>query len=427
MGKQLMLIPITGMILLTVSGCSTSPQTNRTMTDHTHPATAAVSHVIVKSESSTSGLKTSSLPGSGISQPNQKTKQGSPSSTRDSLLSYSQEVGLIHSKGYTVDENKPNANVQTATGDTLSAWIATATDSQDGYNQFVFFFLNGEYLGTDTAKPSIEITRVEPDRQSVAVTYSVYTKNDSFADPTGKPITITYTWNGSRLIPNKAYPKQFQNQDTMSVQSQHLTRGASLFHQVFKTSNHSPEVFLTPSIGFKMTNLGGGMNNFEYQFSKTTNGGETWIAMSRDHFSNVIGISFLNEKVGFLLNNSPAYAVTPNLYMTQNGGVSWKKEDLPIPLTYKNVYRFSDFPIFFSNKIGFIPIYGISMHSSTSKHFLYMLVSTNSGNTWTPYTQFHGAGLTWTTNKNSLSVTHGTKTINIEDLFGIWRVTSVGF
>ncbi|MFB5191832.1 peptidoglycan-binding protein [Alicyclobacillus fastidiosus] len=123
--------------------------------------------------------------------------------------SVASEVALIKGKGYSVNSATPNASVQTNSGDTLTAWIGVARQG-DGHNQFVFFFLNGKYLGTDTAKPSAEITSAKPaGTGSIAVTYPVYKKNDSYANPTGVPDTITYHWNGSRLIPNKPYPKQF--------------------------------------------------------------------------------------------------------------------------------------------------------------------------------------------------------------------------
>lgn len=131
------------------------------------------------------------------------------------LNKYSNEITLINGKGYDVPgtaydvtRTTPNASVQAPSGETLSAWIGEKMAS-DGHNQFVFFFLNGKYLGTDTAKPSLEITSAKAVGNGIAVTYPVYKKNDSFANPTGTPVTITYTWNGSKLIPNKPYPSQF--------------------------------------------------------------------------------------------------------------------------------------------------------------------------------------------------------------------------
>lgn len=125
--------------------------------------------------------------------------------------SNAQDIALISQKGYGVTSTTPNASVKTASGAMLTSWIGTAKKSQDGYNHYVFFFLNGKYLGTDTTQPSLEITRTQPAGiGSIAVTYPVYQKNNSFADPTGVPVTITYHWNGTHLLPNKPYPQQFR-------------------------------------------------------------------------------------------------------------------------------------------------------------------------------------------------------------------------
>ncbi|WDL95921.1 LppP/LprE family lipoprotein [Alicyclobacillus sp. ALC3] len=124
-------------------------------------------------------------------------------------VTYASEMAVIHSKGYSVTAHKPNASVKTATGETLSAWICILSASQDGYAEHVFFFLNGKFLETD-AQLSPEITTAKAaGTGAIAVTYPVYKSTDALAKPTGTPVTITYTWNGSKLVANKPYPKQF--------------------------------------------------------------------------------------------------------------------------------------------------------------------------------------------------------------------------
>lgn len=126
---------------------------------------------------------------------------------------YASEIALIKRKGYSVTAEKPNAFVQTASGKTLSAWIGVLSASQDGHNLRVFFFLNGNYVGTD-AQESLEITSAKAANNGIAVTYPVYRASDSLANPTGTPVTITYTWNGSKVVANKPYPKQFAGNST---------------------------------------------------------------------------------------------------------------------------------------------------------------------------------------------------------------------
>lgn len=504
------------------------------------------------------------------------TPSKTPLSQTSSYFSDASQIGLIKARGYTVDEKAPNATVRTASGDTLKAWIATQTQSQDGYSQLVFFFLNGTYLGTDTAKPSLAITSAKAAGHGIAVTYPVYMKNDSFAMPTGTPVTITYTWTGSKLVPNKPYPKQFQASNKASQGSNAITstsyaspaqaasqigqiasaftlggqktnlghgiiayatgamgsaryewregnwevevrfytvnrgvkqvaqdmvsylhthylpapnnHGAIVvqstaakpsgygwgntiawqegskvfqlkqngnpvnalanvvnhgsatsstsstlatstnssqqsFHQTFKVAGMSSENFITPKLGFRVTNLGGGVNNFQYAFSRTTDGGKTWTRMSTGHYSHVEGVSFIDAKTGYLLNNSPAYAITPDLFVTHDGGTSWKEQKLPIPNAYKNGYRNSSYPIFFTPAVGFIPVYGQATPTANSTTFLYMLVTTDGGQSWTAYTGHQGNGLAWNLKGQTLTVTHGTSAITVAGLMsGAWTV-----
>lgn len=194
-------VPVT-IVLLTLAGCGTTA--NSGSADRNQTANSSSSSVASKSPEATNNTtSTTSTTTITTSVPI------SPDSTTTSQSSDASEIVLIKKKGYSPIRKTPNAITQTRSGDTLAAWITIAIQSQDGYNQLVFFFLNGKYLGTDTTKPSAEITSVKAAGNGIAVTYPVYEKNDSFSNPTGEPVTITYTWNGSELVPNKPYPKQF--------------------------------------------------------------------------------------------------------------------------------------------------------------------------------------------------------------------------
>ncbi len=199
--------------------------------------------------------------------------------------------------------------------------------------------------------------------------------------------------------------------------------GSTSFHQTFQSTGGTSDMYLSPTIGFQVKNLGGGMSNFVYQFSKTTDGGKTWTTMSTGHFSHVSGVSFINQQTGYLLNNSPAYSVTPDLYVTHDGGATWQEQKLPIPSAYQNDYRSSNYPVFFSPQVGFIPVYGISMNQSSTTQFLYMLVTTDGGASWTPFTGSQGKGVSWTLRQQKLTITYGSKTITVNGLFGNWSVS----
>lgn len=198
------------------------------------------------------------------------------------------------------------------------------------------------------------------------------------------------------------------------------------FHQVFQGYGGTQSMFLTPSIGFQVMNLGGGASNFFYQFAKTIDGGQHWTKESVGHFSDVQGVSFINQQTGYLLNNSPAYAITPDLFVTHNSGATWVEQKLPIPSQFKNEYRFSSYPIFFSRKIGFIPVYGESENETlgNTTRFLYMLVTTDGGISWSPYVHEAGKGLSWTMQGQTLTVNDSTQKITIHNLFSNWQVSS---
>lgn len=204
MNKRLALIPITGLVLVTLAGCATTPNgtgaDNQVVNSTTNTSQSnTVSNAV--GNPSANGTQVSANEPTGNAS---GTQNGSPSSSN-----YAKEIAFIKGKGYSVTGAAPNASVQTSSGETLSAWIGVEMQG-DGYNQFVFFFLNGKYLGTDTAKPSAQITSAKPaGTGSIAVTYPVYKKGDAFVKPTGTPVTITYHWDGAKLTPNKPYPKQF--------------------------------------------------------------------------------------------------------------------------------------------------------------------------------------------------------------------------
>ena len=71
----------------------------------------------------------------------------------------------------------------------------------------VFFFLGGDrWLGYDAKEPSGHIEVVHQDGQAVQVVYSLYRPGDSDANPTGGTKTVTFKWNGDKLVPLDEIP-----------------------------------------------------------------------------------------------------------------------------------------------------------------------------------------------------------------------------
>lgn len=115
------------------------------------------------------------------------------------------DLATIRAHGYTPHGN--GASTPDGAGGTLYAWQAVCSGSADGYCQKVFFFINARYLGTDTAHASNAISNVQAaGLQDINVTYPSYAPNDPLCCPSGKPVTITYHWTGTKLVPSGTPP-----------------------------------------------------------------------------------------------------------------------------------------------------------------------------------------------------------------------------
>lgn len=92
-------------------------------------------------------------------------------------------------------------------GSFLVAIRGVCTRSDGGNCQKVFFFIGSRYLGTDTFKESRSITNVSSGgAQRIRVTYGNYRLGDPQCCPSLSSVTITYTWDGSRLTPDGTPP-----------------------------------------------------------------------------------------------------------------------------------------------------------------------------------------------------------------------------
>ncbi len=116
------------------------------------------------------------------------------------------DESIIQSLGYIPQSNLTGfmngvAEVNLGNGQNLIAIAGMDSKNQDA--QKVFFFLNTRYLGTDTAKAHGYITNVSPNGKS---TISVDYENPSYSGF----FEINYTWNGSKLNPDRGFPKNYE-------------------------------------------------------------------------------------------------------------------------------------------------------------------------------------------------------------------------
>ncbi|MCF8566725.1 LppP/LprE family lipoprotein [Alicyclobacillus tolerans] len=88
-------------------------------------------------------------------------------------------------------------------GGTLTAVGGTRFPTADGLGQVVFFFHNGEIADLSSDKEAISVLSIKPaGTGSFAITYANYRPTDPMVHPTLPPQTITYTWNGNRMVPS---------------------------------------------------------------------------------------------------------------------------------------------------------------------------------------------------------------------------------
>jgi hypothetical protein len=120
----------------------------------------------------------------------------------------SEEAAKISSLGYSISLNpEDETTVSTANGDSLTALVGgkLEPDSTALGSEYIFFFLNGKYLGTDTSLPHYPIGGMYPDGHgTIAVNYYNLSSNG-----TTSPFTIHYHWNGSKLIAEGSFPSGF--------------------------------------------------------------------------------------------------------------------------------------------------------------------------------------------------------------------------
>jgi hypothetical protein len=105
-------------------------------------------------------------------------------------------AAVVRAHGYT-----PNAMSDFHPEQTLGVVVATKTGSGDGYNQQAFFFVNGKYIGTDTAQPSASVKIVSQSDTEVTLAYPLYRAHDPLCCPGGGQATVHFQLNDGKLTP----------------------------------------------------------------------------------------------------------------------------------------------------------------------------------------------------------------------------------
>ncbi|OZM56477.1 hypothetical protein CIB95_11925 [Lottiidibacillus patelloidae] len=145
--------------------------------------------------------------------------------------------------------------------------------------------------------------------------------------------------------------------------------------------------FHSKTEGSLMITKNPGLNYSEVILLTTKNGGKSWSAVideTKDnsenmlpHSGNKTGIAFKDHKNGWIVGVKSQHKV-PWIYKTADGGISWKKQDIPTPKNNKYEGVWTEVPNFFNDKVGmlFVQTY------SRDKAFSHFYTTNDGGETW---------------------------------------------
>ncbi len=89
---------------------------------------------------------------------------------------------------------------------TLRVLLGTGSHSNDGYDKQAFFFVDGRYIGTDSSRPSAQVSVVAQSDTEVTLAYQLYRPNDPLCCPGGGQAHVRFQLNNGRLVPLDPIP-----------------------------------------------------------------------------------------------------------------------------------------------------------------------------------------------------------------------------
>jgi photosystem II stability/assembly factor-like uncharacterized protein len=167
--------------------------------------------------------------------------------------------------------------------------------------------------------------------------------------------------------------------------------------------------FINAQDGWALTSFGGsGMGSQAVALYRSTDGGQTWRFVARAGYPGGTiplqgmksGMSWLSTSTGWITGAINAAQNYVYLYRTQDGGVTWQQQSLPLPAGQALVT--TDPPIFFSATDGLLPVTFSTPQQGVS---LMVYATQDGGATWSSSTLLPNIGTTW--NEDLLSMQQG--------------------
>lgn len=149
--------------------------------------------------------------------------------------------------------------------------------------------------------------------------------------------------------------------------------------------------FINPKSGWMYLVTGAGMSHEYINLYQTNDGGAHWsplLKADKDQGQKVLssgdktGMAFLNPDKGWITGVVyPAFGDV-ELYVTENGGKAWQKQQLSIPQADQNKIVKTLPPEFFTHTVGILPVMFIDPNNNETEVMLYR--STDKGVSWKP-------------------------------------------
>lgn len=159
--------------------------------------------------------------------------------------------------------------------------------------------------------------------------------------------------------------------------------------------------FITKDIGWKASYDAQGMMKEDMILYKTINGGKSWVLIADTNKlktipleGNKTGMSFISKTKGWIAANAP-WEGKIGLSTTDNGGLTWHYQKLPIPAVFKHSEIISYPPIILSSLDGLLVTFPFI---NDVKHHVLIYATHDGGKTWLPFadkTKGSSIGITW--------------------------------
>jgi hypothetical protein len=196
------LLPVLALAFL--SGCGGSTRTVSVANAPTPAPTSTTTSSSASTSSSATSSSTTTAPGASAGGTSPTRTAGAPAFLPQSASAgqtATAAVGVVKAHGYT-----PNDVSQYHPDQTLQVLVGTHSRSGDDYGQQAFFFVNGRYIGTDTAQPSATLHVVGQSDTQVTLGYPLYRAHDALCCPSGGEAKVTFQLNNGQLTPLQAIP-----------------------------------------------------------------------------------------------------------------------------------------------------------------------------------------------------------------------------